>query len=1289
MAWKCNLACGTDKIYYQGAQFDYTDMCGATKSTASVYINRPLYETTFTGTAYVPANIFGGDVFTIDLKEGHYINDYINDNPTKTRYEWVLKLPTGITVAAIPNAKYGTNPVAFRQSNDSIFITSPSNSLKNASISLKFNCGSAGVTTFSYSLTKIDDSAADCRCQGKLICTTVSTTAFCPSMCAAGPSNYIPVTRRVDNSLGWTDITLATRQVASAISAFDLSKALFLDTIQITGTARQNNAATDLRLQVNLAKAGTVNKLTPIDISLKILRAGVQIASGSTTIVIDNSIGSLQIMDWNVTSLLPALGLNAGDSIVTISRYVVSTNSGLPQNDIQAGGRFFHYNLVGTVKEYCTDPVPEMYLVGTTAVDGRNGWYSQGCTPVSDNASNIARRFNTSGVLFATEYRPVFYVDSIVVTYPPSYTSGNISTTFGGVVSPNSTLGLVKTFINPGTWTTIPLTVTNTYGGNIAYPMTPTCKTTNGEVHNTKIYIRDFYYALSNNATYPANYKYVLGSGGSDNTVNSPAGFSQGIVYSNTTSPVLKSQNLIGTKLQHSWDIQVSNQGLSTAPYLWVGLEKVVSSGITIDSVVRVSTSTKLTAANYGTGNSWYQVSAAGVASAGNETVRIFFKYSKCVEDSIKVISGWNCSNYPSPDPAADPNACALTSLYAKVVPSESQVQIAITRQPGNGTPINLCETDSVLLVLNSAQAAFIINPVIDILIPNTGVTISNPIAVEYPRGSGFYENLTATAIPGGLRVNLKDHSGIGVNGIPGTLSSPTTPDRQAKLKVVFTTSCSHSSGSPLNFKVFADRPCGPPAVGDDKVIKTDGIHIAGVGAQGIMGIGVSIPDNTFSCSKTQTLTFTATPLIQPTQAGDTIEYTLPKGLNYSGSFVRGANCATCNVTTTPGLADKTIVKVALDPGVAASTLIGFSFNVSTANTGNCTTPTIETQAKRQIAPLQCGASTCPSSNVIIGSKSDPISIERAQLSFTDYGAANNYPYQAPYKYVYWGTLMNSATVNSGNTIKINTYFDVNQNGIYDRLLDSFIQSTSITSPIIGGGMAQFADSFTSLLTKPSPTRPLFSVVDTADGNCMCAAAIASTFLTALPVDWLSVDAKNIDNNISSVSWKTAAEYNNLMFEIYRSTTNAAGKTDYRKVGEVAAKGTTQTVSSYSFNDNIADLSSGKIFYKIKQIDVNGANTWSEVVSIDKKISTIGILNITPNPANNKVEVSINNGVEGSYNLTLIDMTGKLVFASALNVSENSSSLKIDVSQLPAGVYSLQVVGLSGEAISTKLMIQK
>ena len=101
--------------------------------------------------------------------------------------------------------------------------------------------------------------------------------------------------------------------------------------------------------------------------------------------------------------------------------------------------------------------------------------------------------------------------------------------------------------------------------------------------------------------------------------------------------------------------------------------------------------------------------------------------------------------------------------------------------------------------MVNSAQAAFIINPVIDILIPNTGVTLANPIEVEYPRTSGNVQNITATVIPGGLRLNLKDHTGIGATGIPGTLSSPTTPNRQARVKVVFTTSCSHSSGSPLD----------------------------------------------------------------------------------------------------------------------------------------------------------------------------------------------------------------------------------------------------------------------------------------------------------------------------------------------------------------------------------------------------------------------------------------------------------------------------------------------------------
>ena len=295
-------------------------MWGNARNSKDVYSYRPVYESRFTGTAHMPANINGGVPFRVELKERHYINSYAGDN-INTRYEWKLILPPGYSVSGTGNPMYGTNASSYTQNGDTIIIKSTNNQLKDAGINLVLTCGFGGNITFPYSLVKIDNDVLGCRRQGRLICSSVSSAAFCPGPCPDGPSNYVPVVRRADGSLGWTDNTMSTRQVASAISAFDLSKALFLDTIEITGRARQNSTIDNLFLEVSLSQASTIKKLDPLDASVKIIRGGISydyyVASSR-----DSSSGTTQRVNWDFTlgaSSLPTGTMLPGDSIITVT----------------------------------------------------------------------------------------------------------------------------------------------------------------------------------------------------------------------------------------------------------------------------------------------------------------------------------------------------------------------------------------------------------------------------------------------------------------------------------------------------------------------------------------------------------------------------------------------------------------------------------------------------------------------------------------------------------------------------------------------------------------------------------------------------------------------------------------------------------------------------------------------------------------------------------------------------------------------------------------------------------
>lgn len=266
---------------------------------------------------------------------------------------------------------------------------------------------------------RIYDITATCVCNvHNKYCATIYTYAQCPTPCPTGPTSYQPIVRRTDGCLGWTNHTLTTRQIASNISAYDLKKALFLDTIQITGTAIQNNNAANVHLRLELPRTTlyptNVNKLTPVNLKVEIWRTGSLVHSCTASSFTDLSVTGTQKIDWDVC--LPVGGILAGDSIFTVSRYVVSTNAGLPQEDVQSGGTWYFYNKNGGTDEYCNNWVPEMYLVGTSSIIGSNGTNASGCSSFIPGSgfAYIARRFNTYGKEYLNEFRPIAYIDSIV-----------------------------------------------------------------------------------------------------------------------------------------------------------------------------------------------------------------------------------------------------------------------------------------------------------------------------------------------------------------------------------------------------------------------------------------------------------------------------------------------------------------------------------------------------------------------------------------------------------------------------------------------------------------------------------------------------------------------------------------------------------------------------------------------------------------------------------------------------------------------------------------------------------
>ena len=173
-----------------------------------------------------------------------------------------------------------------------------------------------------------------------------------------------------------------------------------------------------------------------------------------------------------------------------------------------------------------------------------------------------------------------------------------------------------------------------------------------------------------------------------------------------------------------------------------------------------------------------------------------------------------------------------------------------------------------------------------------------------------------------------------------------------------------------------------------------------------------------------------------------------------------------------------------------------------------------------------------------------------------------------------------------------------------------------------------------------------------------------------LPVELIHFDAQPAANHTADLHWATASETNNSHFEIERSYD---GRT-FETVGNVTGNGTTSQLIDYNYTDETIAKSQNTAYYRLKQVDYDGAYEYSDVrvVRFDGNAEVFEIA-AYPNPFNNEVTIRVN--AKEPYTIQVTDINGVVV----LSVDHTESRThRLDVSEYTAGVYIIEVTSTQG-----------
>lgn len=184
-----------------------------------------------------------------------------------------------------------------------------------------------------------------------------------------------------------------------------------------------------------------------------------------------------------------------------------------------------------------------------------------------------------------------------------------------------------------------------------------------------------------------------------------------------------------------------------------------------------------------------------------------------------------------------------------------------------------------------------------------------------------------------------------------------------------------------------------------------------------------------------------------------------------------------------------------------------------------------------------------------------------------------------------------------------------------------------------------------------------------------------------LPVQISSFSSSIVEGNHVKLEWSTISEINNYGFYVERRKEN---ELNFTKIEQsfVPGNGTTLEPKSYSFVD-MTLTSSGMYYYRLRQVDNDGLEHYSQVVSIN--VSLLAVNETTPiefrvhqnypNPTNPKTTIIFSVDKVEHASVVVYDILGKQVamLFNGMTQPGRYYNIEFDGSSLSSGIYFFKV----------------
>jgi len=210
-----------------------------------------------------------------------------------------------------------------------------------------------------------------------------------------------------------------------------------------------------------------------------------------------------------------------------------------------------------------------------------------------------------------------------------------------------------------------------------------------------------------------------------------------------------------------------------------------------------------------------------------------------------------------------------------------------------------------------------------------------------------------------------------------------------------------------------------------------------------------------------------------------------------------------------------------------------------------------------------------------------------------------------------------------------------------------------------------------------------FNIIAGSSFFNMDAGIVNALNYSPVPVTWLRFKATLVNNSTDVLlTWSTATELNNSHFEVERSMDGI----QFSGIGRVESKalnGNSSMILNYDLTDfKVSQYQNNTIYYRIRQIDYDGAFAYSPIEAIHLKDLTS--LRLYPSPVSVALNIAFDSRQFGSsVQVKINDMTGRTVLEKTFETLPSTQfNESIDVKHLETGYYTITLT----DGITTKVL---